>query len=1216
MWYSLYREFFRSVYVNKEIRRIIYMVSYIKKICSGTLLGLIIFSTFSASAGNKVRLGVLSLHDQKQTIMRWQATADYLSAKAGVGSFELIPLSYKNIETQSYGADLDFLITNPAIFVKLAYLKNITPVATLNKRCVLGPLSVYGGVIFSLDKNGRGEKLSYNDIKGKRIAAAAPNSFAGWLACLLEMKKQGLDPNEDFKVEFVDHQRLVVDYVMSGRADIGCVRTNVIEQYSEKEKVSLDKFKFIHPGSRLLDSFPYKCSTPLYPEWVFSRNTSVTDDVACKVMKALMEMPSNSKAALNSDSYGWVVPRNYSRVQECLQKLNIPPFSSDDKSEVYDYITIYRYYFIGGIMLLAILAFVCIFLVFFLNRRLNSGRRRHGQMLAQQEEMGRLLKESEVQKSMILNNISEGVIYMDRNHRVLWANPSAAKMTNPNLQEMTGEQCFKILYGRSRPCDNCPVEQALATGRPVQCEHQQPNGDYFYMCVEPVKDENGEIIAAVQTFYDITERKLQDKEHEHSRKFMEMLMNGLPLGVIVVDPNDHVITAVNPAVCEMTGYEESDIVGHVCHKFICPAEVGSCPITDLNEEIDYSIRKMIKADGSRVKVLKSVRKVDLDNREMLVETFLDMSLLKDMDQSLVASGGGLDDFIPELTAEVMVKDVSDNNKYLFVNSQYGLAMGMSEDEIIGKKDTDIFSAKYAEKVMSLDERAIKTGRSCSDFILRFNNDMRQERWYYTVETPHFDNKGKIDKIFILAYDFTDFKEAETKEREARIAAEDANRAKSEFLANMSHEIRTPMNGIMGMSELLLDSPLGDDQLRYVRVVKTSCSNLLHIINDILDISKIEAGRMAIEAVDFSLHEVLDEVMGMAKVLIGKKNVKSEFKLFDGVGDEYIGDPVRVRQVLTNLVGNSAKFTSDGSIKIMIRSLDAGTGWQRLQFEVEDTGIGMSQEEADKVFDKFAQAKSTNKRKYGGTGLGLTITKKLVELMDGNIAVTSAKGQGSSFKFDIKLGTHSTDSVSEDNQDNSSKVSKVILLVEDNKVNQMVSTNILEKKLGCKVLIANNGLEGLNILDETKIDLVLMDCQMPVMDGYECTKAIRSSGKDYADIPIVAVTADVMSGAKERCVGAGMNDYMAKPVTVEKFKNILDQYLYGKNAEQPEEDVQEVVEPRVEEPVTPEPVKSEIPTSTESSETVSKTISSIFCVVEVFMLSTSAGVFPSTINLIF
>ncbi len=1098
------------------------------------------------SAKDVYHLGVLSRYDDSVTRKKWQATVDYLTKHSSAGKFELIPLENKDVESQALAGKIDFLISNPSIYVKLTHFKSITPLATLRKRCALGPLSVYGGVIFTLNKSS--SKISFQDIRGKTVAAPTPTSFGGWLTCLLEMEKHNLS-SDDFKVIFVKQQRKVVEYVLSGKADFGCVQTNVLEKYAHEKAISLDRFKCMPPPTPALDYFPYKCSTPLYPEWVFSRNVNVPDMVAKQVMTALLDMPSDSAAALDSDSFGWTVPKNYSMVRECLMKLNIPPFSQTKNSPGYDFEDIYRDHFVSGIIILSILAIMSMIFLFVLNRKLIIGRKRQGQLLMQQEEMGKLLQEAEQQKSMILNNVSEGVIYMDKNQRVLWANPGAAKLTSPSLHEMTGEQCFKILYGRNRPCDDCPVREAISTGKPVQREHLQPNGDYFYISAAPVKDDNGDVIAAVETFYDITEKKKFEQEKEHDRLFLEMLMQGLPLGVVVVDPKDHTIFAVNPAVCEMIGLAEDKIVGNVCHKFICPSEEGNCPITDLNEEVDLSERKLIKGDGTSISIMKSVRRVKLDDREMLVETFMDMGPLRQVKEDLVSEYTMMNELLGDLKVEIMIKDALDGFKYIYVNSEFEKAMGMQAAEIIGKNDADIFSAKYAEKVKALDDKVVQTGAGCNEMIQRFNNDVREERWYYTLETPHTNTADEVEKVSIVAIDFTEIKQSADAQETAKIAAEDANRAKSEFLANMSHEIRTPMNGIMGMSELLLDSTLSEDQLRYVRVVKSSCSNLLHIINDILDISKIEAGRMAIDTVDFSLKEVLDEVMGMGKVLLAKKSVSLDYKCQSGIADEYIGDPVRVRQILTNLVGNSAKFTSEGGIKINIKSLAKGDDWQRLQFEVHDTGIGMTPEEAAQIFDKFAQAKSTNKRKYGGTGLGLTITKKLVELMDGDISVSSVKGKGSVFKFNIKLGRHKTQDIElPEFTDNS--IQNVLLLVEDNQVNQMVSVNILEKKLNCKVIVANNGLEGLNALDEHKIDLVLMDCQMPVMDGYEATRAIRASGKPYANIPIVAVTADVMSGARDRCIEAGMNDYMAKPVTVDKFSKILNIYLHNHDENTP------------------------------------------------------------------
>jgi signal transduction histidine kinase/HPt (histidine-containing phosphotransfer) domain-containing protein len=389
----------------------------------------------------------------------------------------------------------------------------------------------------------------------------------------------------------------------------------------------------------------------------------------------------------------------------------------------------------------------------------------------------------------------------------------------------------------------------------------------------------------------------------------------------------------------------------------------------------------------------------------------------------------------------------------------------------------------------------------------------------------------------------ELRDAEREAQKARAAAEAAATAKADFLANMSHEIRTPMNAIIGLTHIALQSELTPKQRGYLEKVDAAGKSLLGIINDILDFSKIEAGMMAIESVEFSLAQVLDHVAGVSEHRADEKGLALRFDCGGDVPDSLLGDPLRIEQVLMNLVSNALKFTDQGEVSVSVHRVAADG--LRLRFEVRDTGIGMSEDERLRLFAPFTQADSSTTRRYGGTGLGLSICKRLVGLMDGEIGVTSVPGQGSIFQFEIPAmpGSGTVAPSPRGRRDVLPAVlrGKRVLLVEDNEVNREMAEEIL-RVAGLEVDTAVNGIEAVE-LATAGYDAILMDCNMPVMDGFEATRRIRASGKCGA-VPILAMTASVLLGDRELCLAAGMNDHVAKPIDVAELYGKLAKWIGG------------------------------------------------------------------------
>ena len=402
---------------------------------------------------------------------------------------------------------------------------------------------------------------------------------------------------------------------------------------------------------------------------------------------------------------------------------------------------------------------------------------------------------------------------------------------------------------------------------------------------------------------------------------------------------------------------------------------------------------------------------------------------------------------------------------------------------------------------------------------------------------------------------------------AKESAETANLSKSLFLANMSHEIRTPMNGVVGMLQLLQDTPLSGKQGRFARMAYDSAEVLLGIINDILDFSKIEAGKLKLEHNPFDLHEIINEVVEIFTEQAHRKGVELSCDIEAEVPVNVIGDSIRLRQVMLNLISNAVKFTDKGQIIVHVRNFEDRPDEALLEFSVSDTGIGIRSAEKESIFDAFSQVDGSVTRKYGGTGLGLAICKQLIEMMGGQIGVESEPWKGSTFWFVIPLerGKAKEQSLSvypELSANTCSEYMKSeelhdhydcqVLLAEDNPVNQIVGQSMLES-IGCNVELVSNGLEAVEALSRNSYDLVFMDCQMPEMDGYRATRFIREredaqrseNDRKISRVPIIALTAHTLTGDREKCLSAGMDDYIPKPFKKDQLIAVVKKWLDGK-----------------------------------------------------------------------
>jgi PAS domain S-box-containing protein len=425
------------------------------------------------------------------------------------------------------------------------------------------------------------------------------------------------------------------------------------------------------------------------------------------------------------------------------------------------------------------------------------------------------------------------------------------------------------------------------------------------------------------------------------------------------------------------------------------------------------------------------------------------------------------------------------------------------------------------------------------------------KWVFGTGIPVVNEDGKVISIKGIAQDITE-KKLIGDTLKAKEQAEIANKAKTEFIANMSHEIRTPLNGIIGFTELLMKTKLDKTQLEYTNTINKSAVILMDIINDILDFSKIESGKLELNIEEIDLFELLNQVIDLFKYQALQKNIDLTLKIDKHIPQYIFADEGRLKQIIVNLLSNAIKFTDFGSVNLIISQLEPDNESVKLQFSVKDTGIGIMENNHHKIFNSFVQENNSITRKYGGTGLGLPISNQLLGLMNSKLQLTSKNGFGSTFSFvvDFKKGTSKRKSIptftslerEEDTLFNINYYEVTVLIVEDNKINMLLAKTLVQKIIpNCKITEAFDGSQAVKKVLNEKIDLILMDIHMPIKNGYDAAMEIRKFNKTKR-IPIIALTAGVFNGEKEKCLASGMNDFLSKPIVKKDLESILLKWL--------------------------------------------------------------------------
>ena len=757
----------------------------------------------------------------------------------------------------------------------------------------------------------------------------------------------------------------------------------------------------------------------------------------------------------------------------------------------------------------------------------------------------------------ILNEIPADIAVFDKDMRYLFVNPFAVH--NPGTRSwLIGKTDKEYCDYRNRTYTFAiererVFKKVIEQGYQYEWEEQSMDAhgetNYHLRKMYPVFNDEGQLDIMIGYGVDITERKKIEEQVKLSEsKFREIFDFSQAL-ICTHDLDGHLLS-VNNAIINTLEYTEKELLGKYVYSVLPKSK-----IEEFGKAYIQEILKNKRSEGIMIGVTKSGKKVHLLYQNYLVqdpgtEPYIigfaqDVTERVNAENALRKSEEKYRNIIRNMNLGLMEVDLDEY--IIYVNQSFCDMCGFTEEELVGKNAKELFVK--GENIKVIEGKSELRKNNISDaYEIAVKTKRGDLRWWLISGAPRIGDDGMLKGSIGIHLDITHQKRLEQELRKAKSEAEYSAHAKEIFLANMSHEIRTPMNAIMGMGRLLKKSTLENQQMFYVDAIQNASENLLVIINDILDFSKIEAGKVTIENIGFKLHQILDQALVVMKHKAEEKDLLLNYHIDDQVASVLIGDPFRINQVILNMLSNSIKFTEKGSVKINCHYLRGDEFYQHLRIDIEDTGIGMSHEFLSHLFEKFTQEDESVTRKFGGTGLGMSISKQLIELMGGRIEVKSEKGVGTTISIYLKMNVGEQKDIpqkDEKNADTRSLKSKRILLVEDNAMNRLVASVVL-KDFGAVIDEAEDGEKAIEKLREDHYDLILMDLQMPVKDGLETTQYIR----EYLDktIPIIALTANAIKGEAERCLSAGMNDFISKPFDEEKLIQIVAKWIGDENAQ--------------------------------------------------------------------
>ena len=768
-----------------------------------------------------------------------------------------------------------------------------------------------------------------------------------------------------------------------------------------------------------------------------------------------------------------------------------------------------------------------------------------------------------------LSCIGDGVISTDLEGRINFINKAGEDLTGWCFNDACGK-CFcdvlNIINAETgedlNDLCNQVLKEKVVTGLKKDSAIIAKDGSRKYISASfsPIRDENVTVTGMVAVFRDITRIRHIEAELENERNNLQTILSVAPIGILILD-RDYIIKEANGNILDVLNKDLNSVLGRkIGDVFRCVhsleggcANSKDCCICDINNAVKQVVEKNIPCNDVLLQFYNSPNNkddclwfkmsftpVNFEGSTNILVLIDDVTEIKKAKEIIAEQQARYYSLFMNMDSGLIYSKVVKDEKgkpvdfvVIEVNDAFVSIFNIDKEAVIGKHYTEMFQNYHymdvgAEQLneLAVQGRSINVGEKYSKAF---------DKWFeigiYSPEDGH---------LVTILTDVTKRMHAEENLKRAKEQAEAANKAKSEFLANMSHEIRTPLNGMVGMIDLTLMTELTDEQKDNLNTAKSCADSLLNIINDILDFSKMEAGKMNIENVEFNIKTLVEEIIKTHGLHANRKRLDLFYTFPFDIPSMVSGDPNRLRQILNNLLSNAIKFTEKGSVTLSVQRVASEEKGIVLKFSVSDTGIGITEENIEKLFKTFSQIDSSFTRRFQGTGLGLAISKQLVEIMGGEIWVDSENDKGSTFTFTVRLqepGKKAKEKTAEYKCNVPENILK-ILVVEDTGANRAVITKMLERE-GHLVDIACNGLEALDKHLTNTYDLILMDIQMPEMDGIETTRRIREREGTRVHTPIAAVTAFALNGDRERFLAMGMDEYLPKPMKIKDLLAIIE-----------------------------------------------------------------------------
>jgi PAS domain S-box-containing protein len=748
----------------------------------------------------------------------------------------------------------------------------------------------------------------------------------------------------------------------------------------------------------------------------------------------------------------------------------------------------------------------------------------------------------------VVSQINEAVIIFDKDGCIQWINLGFTAISGYNQAEVAGKKIMQIMHG---PLTDKNVESKIAqcftSGASLVDEilNYKKNGDTYWIriSIKPIYDEAGFITNYIAIESDITQRKITELALKKSEEEKAVVLDNTQTVICLHDMNG-IIIDVNVAGEKMSGFSKEEIVGSNLKSLVSP---------DFQQQFDDYLLEIIqqqRAEGSLQIITKSGQKRawlfqntvydNNGNEPYIIASAIDITESVKAQNEIEKQQQFIRQIIDNSPNIIFV--LNDQLQVVLANKTFGEYYNYNPKEMpfaatLSKDENDIFLGDAAS-LIQLEEGEILR----ADASIAAPGDSNTLNWFHVVQKTFKEKNGKK---YILGFgmDITDRYQVQSDLIAANEMVERSLKVKDHFIANMSHEIRTPLNAVIGFTDILADTHLDDKQEEYVQIVKTASQNLLALVNNILDLSKIESGNIALESQPINIRQLITDAVKILEPKASSKHIELRTNFTGHIPEKVLGDQLRISQILFNLLGNAIKFTDTGYVEVgckMVQGTDEDKHY--ISFTLKDTGIGVAEDKQTDIFERFTQANADTQRLYGGTGLGLNIAKSIVDMHGGTLQMESVAGQGTLFHFILPFSKYSA---SKDTPEidiiNADKMALInaenpihILLVEDNMINAMLAIQVLNNAGIENILHVENGLEAVQAASNQSFDIVLMDIQMPIMNGIDATKNIRQLDGEVSAIPIVAMTAHTLYGEMQNCYNAGMTGYVSKPFKPENL----------------------------------------------------------------------------------